>query len=125
MLVRGGVCFSLQATSRDNPASRSKYKNVFRVIISNLNTFSEFNFEVQHTSKVKDIQSFPLFLRHPESGKFMGITSIPPVNGLGGGGYIEVLGCGFLSESHNRITLLNNLQVTLSSDTDRRRETDQ
>ena len=38
---------------------------------------------MQQPSKVKDIQSFPLFQRHPESGKFMGITSIPPVNGFG------------------------------------------
>ena len=44
----------------------------------------EFKLEVQHTSNVKDIQSFPLFLRHPESGKFLGITFIPPMNGLGG-----------------------------------------
>ena len=43
----------------------------------------EFNLEVQHTSKVKDIQSFPLFLWHPESGSLMEITSIPSVNGLG------------------------------------------
>ena len=48
----------------------------------------EFNFEVQHTSKVKDIHSFPLFLRRPETGKFLGITSFPPVNGLGGGAYL-------------------------------------
>ena len=39
----------------------------------------EFNLEVQHTSKIKDIQSFPLFLRRPESGKLLGITSMPPV----------------------------------------------
>ena len=45
----------------------------------------EFNLEVQHTSKVKIKQLFTVFLRHPESGKFLGITFIPPVNGLGGG----------------------------------------
>ena len=44
----------------------------------------EFNLEVQHTSKVKDIHSFPLFLRRPETGKLLGITLIPPVKGLGG-----------------------------------------
>ena len=49
----------------------------------------EFNLEVQHTSKVKDIHSFPLFLRRPETGKLLGITLIPPVNGLGGGGLIS------------------------------------
>ena len=42
---------------------------------------------MQHTSKVKDIQSFPLFLWHPESGSLMEITSFPPVNGLGSRGY--------------------------------------
>ena len=47
----------------------------------------EFNLEVQHTSKVKDIQSFPLFLRHPESGKLLGISLFPPVNGLGWRGF--------------------------------------
>ena len=48
----------------------------------------EFNLEVQHTSKVKDIQSFPLFLRRPESGKLLGISLFPPVNGLGWMGLI-------------------------------------
>ncbi len=38
---------------------------------------------MQQPSKVKDIQSFPLFLRHPESGKLLGISLFPPVNGLG------------------------------------------
>lgn len=38
----------------------------------------EFNLKVQHTSKVEDIQSFPLFLRRPVAGKLMGITSFPP-----------------------------------------------
>ena len=42
----------------------------------------EFNFEVQHTSKVKDVKSFPLILRRPESGKLLGISLFPPVNGL-------------------------------------------
>ena len=44
--------------------------------------YGEFNLEVQHTSKVKDIHSFPLFLRRLETGKLLGITLIPPVNGL-------------------------------------------
>ena len=37
-----------------------------------------FNLEGKHTSKIKDIQLFPLFLRHPESGKLLGNTSIRP-----------------------------------------------
>ena len=49
----------------------------------------EFNLEVQHTSKVKIKQLFTVFLRHPETGKLLGITLIPPVNGLGWRGYCQ------------------------------------
>jgi hypothetical protein len=38
----------------------------------------------ESVSKVKDIQSFPIILRRPESGSLMEITSFTPVNGLGG-----------------------------------------